>query len=173
MLQLNKGWSFVNCWHMNDFESAAMWKIYSTSKDSVCLQTTFARLRDALPKKDVYIGVVNYISYDRDMIPDENHLWALFHKRKSFEHERELRALWWDIKNMDCSGPPSKIYPEHYHPAHEEFVWKQVDLGALIENVLVSPTVGPWFRELLEEVLSRYGLNVPVRQSDLAADPLY
>jgi hypothetical protein len=173
VLQLNKGWSFVNCWHMNEVESAAMWKIYSTSKDSVCLQTTFARLRDALPKDDVYIGVVNYISYDRDMIPDDNGLWPLFHKRKSFEHERELRAVWSNIKNMDCKGPPNDAYPDDYHPDPRGYVWKHVDLGALIENVYVSPTAGPWFRELLEKVLRRYGLNVPAHQSDLAADPLY
>src|SRR5208283_5194086 len=114
-------WSFVNCWHMNEVESAAMWKIYSTSKDSVCLQTTFARLRDVLPEDDVYIGVVNYISYDRDMIPDDNGLWPLFHKRKSFEHERELRALWSNIKNMDCNGPPSDVYPDDYHPDPREY----------------------------------------------------
>lgn len=174
VLQLNKGWSFVNCWHMNEVESAAMWKIYSTSKDSVCLQTTFARLRDVLPKDDVYIGVVNYILYDRDMIPDDNGLSPLFYKRKSFEHERELRALWCNIKNMDCNGPPSNVYPDDYHPDPREYVWKQVDLGALIENVYVSPTAGPWFLELLKKVLGRYGLNnVPAHQSGLAAGPLY
>lgn len=172
VLQLNKGWSFVNCWHMNDVESAAMWKIYSTSKDSVCLQTTFERLRDVLPK-DVYLGVVRYISYDRDMIPDSNSLWPLTYKRKSFEHERELRALWSNIKNMNGIGPPSDVYPDDYHPDPRECVWKQVDLGALIENVFVSPTAKPWFLELLTKVLGRYGLNVPIHQSDLAAAPLY
>jgi hypothetical protein len=173
VLQLNKGWSFVNCWHMNEFESPAMWKIYSTSKDSVCVQTTFARLRDVLPE-DIYLGVVNYISYDMDMIPDGNGLWPLTHKRRSFEHERELRALWSDIKNMDCKGPPSDAYPDDYHPAHDEHVWKHVDLSVLIEKVFVSPTAKPWFLELLKKVLGRYGLNViPVRQSDLAAGPLY
>ncbi len=30
-----------------------------------------------------------------------------------------------------------------------------------------------WFLELLKKALARYGLKVPVRQSDLAADPLY
>jgi hypothetical protein len=62
LLRLTKGWSFVNCWHMNESESAAMWKIYSTANESVCVQTTYARLRDALTE-DVYIGMMNYISY--------------------------------------------------------------------------------------------------------------
>jgi hypothetical protein len=171
-LQLAKGWSFVNCWHMNEFESVAMWKIYSTSKDSVCLQSTFARLRDVLPE-DVYVGVVNYISYDRDMIPAGINLWALTYKRKSFEHERELRALWSNVNNMDCDGPPSDAYPDDYHPDPQEYVWKQAELGALIESVYVSPTARPWFLGLVKKVLEKYGLDVPVHQSDLAADPLY
>jgi hypothetical protein len=64
----------------------------SASKESVCLQTTFARLRDAL-SEDVYIDVVSYILYDRDKIPAGNVFWPLTYKRRSFEHERESRAV--------------------------------------------------------------------------------
>jgi hypothetical protein len=38
----------VTCWHMNECESAAMWKLYSTAKESVCVQTTYGRLRSVL-----------------------------------------------------------------------------------------------------------------------------
>lgn len=89
LLRITKGWSFVNCWHMNACESAAMWKIYSSAKESICLQTTYTRLRDALAE-DVYIGVVEYISYEQDKIPPGNTFWPLMRKRRSFEHEREL-----------------------------------------------------------------------------------
>jgi hypothetical protein len=33
---------FINCWHMSEFESAAMWKLYSQSSNAICVQTTFA-----------------------------------------------------------------------------------------------------------------------------------
>jgi hypothetical protein len=68
-LRMAKGWTFVNCWHMNEDESPAMWKIYSTSKES-------ARLREAL-SGDVYMGVVNYISYDRDKMPPNNIMFSV------------------------------------------------------------------------------------------------
>ena len=171
LLRLNKGWVFVNCWHMNEDESAAMWKIYSTSKESVCVRTTYARLREALAE-DVYIGTVKYISYDRDEIPADHPFWPLVHKRKSFEHERELRAVWSDIASMDCIGPPNDVYPEDYHPAHEEWVWKQADLAALFDRVYVSPTAGPWFLALVKKTVRTYGLSLEVQPSDLAAEPL-
>lgn len=170
-LRMTKGWSFVSCWHMNDYESAAMWKIYSTSKESMCLQTTFARLRDVLPQ-DVYIGVVNYISYERDTIPAGNTFWPLTYKRRSFEHERELRAVWSNMASVSSARPAVAAGLE-YEPAPQECVWKDVDLGALIETVFVSPAAKPWFLELLKKVLKRYDLSVPVHQSELAADPLY
>lgn len=171
LLRLTKGWSFVNCWHMNEFESAAMWKIYSTSKESVCVQATYARLREALDE-NVYIGTVNYISYERDKIPAANTFWPLIHKRRSFEYERELRAVWSDMASVASAGPAVASGHE-YRPAPQQVVWKRLDLAALIENIFVSPDSGPWFLELVKRVLQTYSLNLPVRRSDLAAEPLF
>jgi hypothetical protein len=171
LLRLTKGWSFVNCWHMNEFESAAMWKLYSTASESVCLQTTYARLRNALAH-DVYIGKINYISYERDKIPAANTFWPLMHKRKSFEHERELRAVWSALDRVAEAGPAVASGHE-YQPAPDKAVWKQVDLVALTQNIFVSPTAKSWFSELVKKVLRTYNLEVPVRQSDLAAEPLF
>jgi hypothetical protein len=39
---------FVNCWHMNEHESAAMWRLYSQADEAICVQSTFARLADAV-----------------------------------------------------------------------------------------------------------------------------
>ena len=32
-------WTFVNCWHVNEDESAAMWKLYLKSNEGVAIQT--------------------------------------------------------------------------------------------------------------------------------------
>jgi len=171
LLRLTKGWSFVNCWHMNECESVAMWEVYSTSKESVCVQTTYARLREALAE-DVYIGMVNYISYERDKIPAGNTFWPLVHKRKSFEHERELRAVWSDMASVSLAGPEVGAGLKS-QPAPQEVVWKQVNLGALIESVFVSPSAGLWFSALVRKVLRTYSVRLPVQRSDLAAEPLF
>lgn len=171
LLRLTKGWSFVNCWHMNDCESAAMWRLYSTSHESICVQTTYERLRTALAE-DVYIGVVNYISYERDKIPPGNVFWPLVHKRKSFEHERELRAVWSDLQSVSSAGPAVSSGHE-YQPSPREAIWKQVNLASLVENIFVSPTAKPWFIELVKKTLGTFHVNLAVKPSDLGAEPLF
>jgi hypothetical protein len=88
----------------HESESAAMWKIYSTAKESVYVQTSYARLRDALAE-DVHIGIIRYISYERDKIPASSTFWPLTHKRESFEHERELSAVWSAIHRSARPAP--------------------------------------------------------------------
>lgn len=63
----------LNCWHMNDFESAAMWSIYLKSNDGIAIQTTYAALRDSFTSEHpVYLGLVRYIDYDTQWISAEN-----------------------------------------------------------------------------------------------------
>jgi hypothetical protein len=85
-------WLCVSCWHMNEHESAAMWKLYSQSSDAICIQTTFEKLAFELPDF-VYAGMVDYIDYELGTISQDNIFNRFLRKRKSFEHERELRAL--------------------------------------------------------------------------------
>ena len=42
---------FVNCWHMNEHESEAMWKLYARSEYAVSIESTYARLVNVLPEK--------------------------------------------------------------------------------------------------------------------------
>lgn len=170
LLRLTKAWSYVNCWHMSEHESAAMWKVYSTTKESVSIQSTYLRLRAALDN-DIYIGEIKYIYYELDKIPPDNTFFSLMHKRRSFEYERELRAVWSALHRVADAGPAVASGYE-FRPADDPAVWKKVNFGQLIENVYVSPTAKPWFLALVKRVLNRYQLRVSVCQSDLAAEPL-
>ena len=87
----------VNCWHINEYESAGMWSLYLKNKDGVAIQTTFKGLADSYKKTKEYItiGQVNYIDYDQEGFSIGNVFHPIFHKRKSFEHEKELRATIW------------------------------------------------------------------------------
>jgi hypothetical protein len=48
-----------------------------------------------------------------------------------------------------------------------------VALDCLIERIYVSPTAQAWFTELVERVVTRYGLAKEVKQSTLDEGPLY
>jgi hypothetical protein len=155
----------ICCWHMNEFESAAMWRLYLQSNEGICIQSTHRKLRSGLPKC-VLIGEVNYINYETGGFSEGNLFNFIMHKRKSFEHEKELRAVFCELDGTEDAQP----YKTKIEPAG---LWIEVDLQSLIETVHISQTAEPWLATVIQEVTSKYALHVPVLQSALARSPLY
>ena len=155
---------YVNCWHMNEVESAAMWKVYTSTTEAVAIQSTYERLRGCIPRitglgrPPFYLGVVKYINYTRDVIPEGNVYYPFIHKRQSFSHERELRVL----TRSTWGQPPT-----------DHAVYVPVDLDDLVENVFVAPTSPAWFRELVGNVMKQYGLARVPAKSAMDLPPLY
>jgi hypothetical protein len=150
---------------MNEHESAAMWKLYSSSNEAVCIQSTYRRLRLCLPEC-VMIGEINYINYEINAFPVDNGFYPITHKRSSFSHERELRAIFWEL-----SGEPGAAA---YKPQIEAGgLAVKVNLSALVERVRVSPTAPSWFSDLVRAMTKRCGYDFPVNQSALAETPLF
>ena len=165
----NRQWVFLNCWHINEHESAAMWKLYAKSNEAVALQSTFSRLHSCLPKK-VYLGVVQYIDYDKDWMAEGNLFYPFVHKQKSFEHEREVRA----VINTSSFNKDGVEVPIPEGMKNDELGREvRVELETLIENIYVAPTAPDWFGELVERVSRKYGLEKPVIRSVLDQKPVY
>jgi hypothetical protein len=153
----------ISCWHMNEHESAAMWKLYSTSNEAVCIRPSYRRLRQCLPQC-VMIGEVIYINYETQGFSVENGFNFITHKRMSFAHERELRAIVWEM------GEDAQSYKAQIGPSGLSV---EADLPALIERVYVSPAAAPWLGELVGAMTKKCGYTFPVSQSALAEAPLY
>jgi hypothetical protein len=100
-------------------------------------------------------------------MPEDNVFWPFLHKRKSFEHEKELRAIVWHPRRE------VKVEGEKLEPVFEGGVPVLVGLETLIENVFVSPTAPKWFQDLVKAVSLKYGLDRDPIRSDLARDPLF
>ena len=147
----------VNCWHWNSSESDAMWGLYATRSAGIAIQTDFKSLAESF-RDDIaiYAGIVNYVDYDTDAIPDDHILHTLLHKRHHFEHEREVRAI------VVQPAQPSELQVGRYC---------EVDLSMLIKRVVVSPLAPVWLSELVKSVAVKYGLKAPVIVSELAAPP--
>lgn len=151
----------INCWHMNDFESAGMWKLYSKTNESICIQTTFERLEKALPNK-IRFGKVKYINYDKDWIPESDVYYPFIYKRLSFEHERELRAIFDSTEND---------FDESFEK-NENGYWINLNLQTLVQRIYVSPEAQDWFVELVEKVKNKYNLTLKrVYKSPLNNEP--
>lgn len=86
----------VSSWHINEYESFAMWQIFTQNSEGLAIQSTLGRIQSALEyEKDIkqYIGEVNYIDYKKEYIPFDDMFFPFLFKRKSFQYEREVRII--------------------------------------------------------------------------------
>ena len=161
---------YVSCWHMNQHESAAMWKLYLAKNEGVAIRSSTQRLLNVTAKhrgaiqaghpRHIGVGKVKYIDFEHDPIPSNSALHLVMHKRHSFSHEQELRAVHCGLHH------PGEICQE---PGRD----LPVDLSELIEHVFVAPTSPSWFEHLVKDLVEqRFGLNLPVDRSAMSRGPL-
>lgn len=96
--------SYISCWHINEFESAAMWRLYCTSSDSIVIKTTVGKLKEAIASHTEMLsfGKIIYDSkYEKIKKIDKVDLSdPLFTKRESFDHEKEFRIIYRDREKL-------------------------------------------------------------------------
>ncbi len=158
---------FINSWHMNNTESIAMWKLYAELNKGVALKTTFERLRNCFNKcnDNVYIGTVRYIDYNIEIQDFRNVFSPFLTKRKSFEHEKELRAIIQRLR-ITKSG---KINLRHI--PNEMGIYVKVDINKLIESIYIAPQSQVWFKDVVSSIIKKYTLNIEVFHSKLDEIP--
>jgi hypothetical protein len=150
--------NFVNCWHMNDDESQAMWKIYAGENAGIAVQSTVGRLKEALRKVPfpVCLGEITYVDRDQYVRQWEGASRSPYmFKRKEFEYEREMRALISGEHNLKIRyiAEDGSDGDENSRTAHVvepidpglagQFV--SVDVNTLIERLVISPRCSAWF----------------------------
>lgn len=151
----NREHTFISCWHESTHESEAMWRLYSTSTDqALAICTSVGSVRAALGNTpDISIGRVEYIDYDSSFASISGAFWK---KRKSFEHEREVRLLFTDYSDDNKLG-----------------IAVPCNISELITSVVVSPKTPEWFFPLVVDVVARFGQKSPVKKSELTQVPFF
>ncbi|QWH92201.1 DUF2971 domain-containing protein (plasmid) [Bacillus toyonensis] len=148
--------AFINCWHLNAYESAAMWDLYSNGREGIAIQTTYNRLQKSLNncEEEVFIGKVKYMDHIKENNFNRNFVEPLFTKRVSFNHENEVRLVYvnptYDVCNENVLGKNIKM-----------------DLIDLIEHVYIYPDAAPWFVEVVNAVLEKFNIKVQAIPSNL------
>jgi hypothetical protein len=153
---------FVSCWHMNEEESSAMWKLYTSHDESICIRSTYQVLAEVLPDACL-LGQVKYIDYRKDTFDVSIMFNYILHKRKSFEHEHEARAIVWNHSRADL--PFKSLSGEGFAVP--------IELRSLIKEIFVSPGSKAMLRDVVEGLATKYGLTVQVRQSTVNDPPTY
>lgn len=167
--------TFVNCWHLNETESIAMWRLYG---GQFAIQTTFGRLKDAFPEDRIHAGKVKYVNYANQLIhsPGRPSEYATYMtKDSSFDHEKEFRVILPDYPPRESVALPYEELKALYSYLGKGISVK-VSIPALVENIYISPTVEPWQVSLLETLLQPYKdkfgwAELPIRKSTIGVIP--
>ena len=150
----------ISSWHINEYESFAMWQIFTQNSEGLAIQSTIGRLQKALnPEENFkqYIGEVNYIDYKKEYIPFDDLFFPFLFKRKSFQYEREVRII------TDVSKTNTKL---------NEGLKISVDINQLIEKIYIHPKSENWYKNLVIELVKQLGFDFTIEKSDLESDIL-
>jgi len=151
----------ISCWHSNEDESAAMWKLYSAQQQAIAIRTTYSKLQSALSRNpSVVLTPVRYVTNNKDDAPFDSIFSAFLYKERSFQFEHEVRAIITDLHCLHPNGSDA--------PTAREGNWVQVDLETLIDTIVIAPDAERWYFDLVRRVTKHYGLSKPVQQSRLA-----
>jgi hypothetical protein len=145
---------YFNCWHMNDSESDAMWKIYVNGLGGVAVRSSITRLKECFHNstEKIAVGAIRYIDDETGHI--DHLLRRCMRKTTAFRHEQEVRLV---------------LYDEHSgkHDLHGLLI--PVDVNVLVEKIVISPRAESWFLSLVQNVVSRLGYGIAVVPSDASA----
>jgi hypothetical protein len=160
----------INCWHMNEHESAAMWKLYLKSDEGIAIQSTYANLRDSITDTEtVFLGVVRYIDHEREGIEPGNSLSQFMYKRKSFEHEREVRGLVMKTKVVEGDNGTW----DFSQSAIEFGINIKIDVKTLVNRIYVAPNTPEWLVNLVQALVHKYEFDFEIIRSKLDEKPIF
>lgn len=150
----------VSSWHINEYESYAMWQIFTQNNEGLAIQSTVGRLQEALAPEKKYeqqIGAVKYIDYKKEYIPFDDKYFPFLFKRKSFQYEREVRI----ISNLS-----------QHNITINDGIKIDVDIHKLIEKIYIHPRSENWYKNLVIQLMKQLGFNFLIEKSDLESEIL-
>ncbi len=163
---------YANCWSMMKNESYLLWKAYTPELVGVAIKSTIKRLSSCFMKcphdlteyQQLHFRKVKYIDYSEYKDCKEDNPYApfrrFFHKEKAYRGERELRIFLLQQNTVD------------EQPSGKE---RSVDLDILIEEIYVlhkhESVIA--FKETMETLMEKFGLDKNVKVSAIAQEALF
>ncbi len=74
---------------------------------------------------------------------------GLLRKTKYFDYEQELRLY----------------FKDNYNSSIVQFI--PIELKYIIDEIIISPNCDYWFLDILDNVIKKYDLNIPIKYSDI------
>jgi len=173
--------NFFNCWHMNDGESDAMWKLYVKGSEGVAIQSTVDRVISSFAgcSDTVYIGEVKYVDHATLTAPTGTPFGFsdYMFKRLAFQHEQEVRlgtcredvrVEFFDDAGLLKTPAPGVGAGDVLLSPGRKGVYVSTDVSVLIERVVVSPFSPVWFSDLVVSLSKKLGYTFEVVSSEMS-----
>ena len=182
---------FISCWCMGPTESEAMWRLYCGEEYGVAIAAEYQLLEDSFTPQGAIIAPVRYLDYRTQGFPQSNVIFPFFHKRLSFEHEREVRiAVWRSDQGVigmptEASKPPTAEEMAKYKAdvtrgqqlkaERGNAISLDLDVDAVISSIFVHPDAPEWYFRVVQRVVERLtpSLAGKVLWSAMRTEPLY
>ena len=146
-----------SCWHHNNDQSEAMWKLYATNvKSAVAIRTTVGKLQKQFAADVTFkIREVEYIDY-MDYVPDVYE--AKWYKRRIFKHEQEVRIArvepHYGQRTYNSDGSVARTGGIAHHIP---FCFNE-----LVDKIYISPYAPMQFADTVASIKAKYKLNCPI-----------
>jgi len=157
----------LNCWHINQEESHAMWKIYLSSPEGLAVKTTFGKLKQSLAVYTNYRVRYGAVDYQRRV--GSSYWGHFFSKSVYYEYEREFRVAVDMYEKLPEGDDFSKWLKTESanNLIRDQGIYVPVKLEVLITEIVVSPTSPAWLIRLIEKAVNESKLTVKVSPSSI------
>lgn len=160
----------LSCWHIEDHESVAMWKLYSDLGKGVAITSTPARLASALTPfrlkpeygvEDLWGGNVAYVDLVKVRLRAGMHE-RFFFKHNAYSWEKEFRL-----------AISVRMAEEYGVPVPTDGIFVGAAVPDLIEEICIGPAIDPQERLRITAVCKDHGLDDRIRVTSLLGRPRY
>ena len=164
----------VSCWHENETESVAMWKLYVSGREGVAIKTTvgsviqllsvgrqlklgrvvYRDIDDFEQQPDIFTFENGNCTGDDDVHPIER--TTIFRKNKGYAHEQEVRAIIYETYDRAQAVFSTEVFENlrsQRDPEKRSGMGVQVDISVLIHEIAVSPAFPSWAIKSLQKAV--------------------
>lgn len=164
----NKGkpYFYINSWHKSEYESMAMWSIYAKSNKGISIQSNFQKLKECLLNSHchyneerikspfIHLKDVEYVNtevYCQDFSDKKWNLNCYFNKLKSYDYEREVRAV------IDLTSESDNEF-DYKEVIENNGIYIYISLD-FVEKIFVCPLAPNWVFDVVKSIAEKYGVS--------------
>lgn len=180
---------FISCWCMGTSESEAMWRLCGENeKYGVAIVVAYKDIEATFTGTGFVMAPVNYLDYRSQGFPQDSFYYPFFHKRREYEHEKEVRIVKW----CGDQGIIGKLVNATKEEAEKEYQQKlarakvlkeergmgislEFDVDNLVRTIVVHPNAPEWYYNIIKKVVQKFAppLTEKVQWSFMRMEPLY